>query len=65
VKVVGHKRPGEAFCTRLDKELRKAREESSPVGVVAKEVAAVDATDDYMLQKIWNIKVGGSWHAKK
>jgi hypothetical protein len=38
-------------------------EESPPIGIVAEDVATIHAAHDYMLQKVWNIKAGGSWHA--
>jgi hypothetical protein len=43
----------------------KALEKSSPVDIVAEDVATVYAADDYMLQKAWHIETCGSWHAKK
>jgi hypothetical protein len=32
------------------------------VGVVPKDVAAVDTTDDHVLKQVGTIKAGGSWH---
>jgi len=61
--VVGKQRPGKAVGVGRNKKLRKALEKSSPVGVIAEDVAPVYTSDDYMLQKLRHIETSGSWHA--
>jgi hypothetical protein len=63
MNVIGHEGPGEAIGTGLDKKFRKAMQEALSVTVIAKDVAPINTTDDNMLQKVRNIKSGGSWHA--
>ena len=50
--MVGHQRPCKAFGAGLDKELRKALEKSSPVVIVAEDIAAFHTADDNVLQKL-------------
>jgi len=52
VKVIGHQRPGEALGISLDKELRKPLKESPSIVIVTEDVAAVNTSDDDMLQKV-------------
>jgi hypothetical protein len=63
MNVIGHEGPGEAIGTGLDKKLRKALQKALSVAVIAKDVAPINTTDDNVLQKVGNIKAGGSWHA--
>ena len=62
MNVIGHKGPGEAIGTGLDKKFRKALQKALSVAVIAKDVAPINTTDDNVLQKVRNIKAGGSWH---
>ena len=62
MKVVGHQGPCKAFGTGPDQKLREAFEESHSVGIIAEDVAAVHAADDYVLQEVGYVKAGGSWH---
>lgn len=62
MNVIGHEGPGEAIGIGLDKKFRKALQKALSVAVIAKNIAPINATDDNVLQKVRNIKAGGSWH---
>ena len=62
MEVIGHECPGEALSVRLDEQHRQALEKSSPIAVVGKDITAIDAADDDVLEQVEKIKTRCTGH---
>ena len=65
MNVVCHKRPGKTFGAGLHKELGQVAEEPPVIVIVTKDITAINATDDHVLQKVRQIYASSSWHGGK
>jgi len=63
--VIGDQRPGEAIGISRFEQRGEAIDKIPTIGVVAKNVAALDTTNDNVLQQSGNIDAGLSGHGTK
>ncbi|AJY69902.1 hypothetical protein RW64_10045 [Geobacter sulfurreducens] len=62
MEVIGHERPGKASGAALGEKFRQTGDETRPVVVIVKDVAAFDTADDDVMQDIWYVEAWLAGH---
>jgi len=62
VNMIAHQCPGKACRACLCQEHGYAPYEVQPVFLIPKNLAALDAADDYMVERLGRIDAGLAWH---